>query len=185
VVAGIGLVAAAFVGGARWLILPALILAIPPALVSAADVEFEGDVGSRHYRPQTVADLRPVYQMGMGELELDLRDLELPPGRTALKIDMGIGGVYVRVPDDACVATDVEMDLGDARVLGIRQDGVDVAFAESVDPAPGRPVLALEADVGFGELVVNRGGRFGDDFHEFRFDESRDETATFAEACPA
>jgi phage shock protein PspC (stress-responsive transcriptional regulator) len=181
VVAGISLVAAAFIGGARWLILPALILAIPPALVSAADVEFEGDVGSRHYRPQTVADLRPLYQMGMGELELDLRDLELPPGRTNVKVDMGIGGVYVRVPDDACVSTDVEMDLGDARVFGVHQDGVDVAFSESADPALGRPVLALEADVGFGELVVNRDGRFREDFHEFRFDDSPD----FAQACPA
>src|SRR5437762_1493871 len=49
--AGIVLIIGAFAGGARWLIAPALILAIPVAIVSAADLDLKGGVGQRDYRP--------------------------------------------------------------------------------------------------------------------------------------
>ena len=45
------LVLSAFRGGARWLLLPAAALAIPLALVSAADISFGEGIGDREYRP--------------------------------------------------------------------------------------------------------------------------------------
>ena len=76
---GVVMIIGAFGGGARWLIVPALLLALPVAVVSAADLDLEGGVGERHYRPATVADLRSDYRLGVGELQVDLSDVEFPP----------------------------------------------------------------------------------------------------------
>src|SRR3954451_6003345 len=70
--AGLGLVAAGLLGGPRWLILPVVVLVMPLAVVSAADIDLTGGVGERTYRPSTVAELRPQYKLGVGEMDLDL-----------------------------------------------------------------------------------------------------------------
>src|SRR3954452_3805953 len=54
---GVALVGGAFRGGARWLIVPAFVLALPLGVVSAADLEVKGPWGDRTYRPATAADL--------------------------------------------------------------------------------------------------------------------------------
>ena len=73
IVAGLGLIAAGLLGGPRWLMLPAVVLVLPLAVVTAAGIDLHGGVGQRDYRPATVADLRPEYRLGAGELDLDLR----------------------------------------------------------------------------------------------------------------
>ena len=78
--AGLALIAAGLLGGPRWLILPAMVLVVPLAVVSAADLDLRGGVGQREYRPTSVADLRPEYRLGVGQIDLDLRNLELPAG---------------------------------------------------------------------------------------------------------
>ena len=47
IVAGVALVVAGLAGGARWLIVPALVLVLPLAIVAAADVRVDGGVGER------------------------------------------------------------------------------------------------------------------------------------------
>ena len=39
-------------------------------------------------------------------MTVDLRDVELPPGRTDLPLELGMGEVQVMVPEDMCVTTD-------------------------------------------------------------------------------
>jgi phage shock protein PspC (stress-responsive transcriptional regulator)/predicted membrane protein len=158
VVAGITLIATAFIGGARWLIPPALILVLPLAIVAAGDISFKGGVGERHYRPATMADVRSGYRLGMGELEVDLRDVQLPPGRTTLKLDLGVGGALVRVPENACVSSNVKIGAGAVSVLNHRaSDGVDVAYASDSSPSEGTPQVYVDADIGVGGLDVRRG----------------------------
>ena len=76
------LVVAGFSGGARWLIVPALVLVLPLAIVAAADVKVDGGIGDRDYRPATVDQMRSSCELGMGELDVDLRDVDLPSGTT-------------------------------------------------------------------------------------------------------
>ena len=153
----VSLVVAAFAGGARWLFVPALVVVLPLAIVAAADIDVEGGVGERSYRPASVQDLRPEYRLGVGELVVDLRDVDLSAGRTDVHVKVGVGHAIVRVPDDACVSSDVEMGIGDAQVLDRRSEGVDVAFAQTAAPAAGAPQLHLDADIGVGALEVRRG----------------------------
>jgi phage shock protein PspC (stress-responsive transcriptional regulator) len=178
VVTGLVLIATAFVGGTRWLIVPALALVLPLGVVAAADLDLDGGVGDREYRPSAMSELRDRYEIGIGGMDVDLRDLDLPAGRTDLDLDVGIGEAIVYVPRDVCVTSDVEIGVGAADVFDRDNDGVDVSFASAAAPPAGRPVLHIEADVGAGLLEVVREGSLPDQFREherFRiFDERQD-----------
>jgi phage shock protein PspC (stress-responsive transcriptional regulator)/predicted membrane protein len=173
IVVAIGLVlaAAAFRGGARWLILPALLIALPAGVVSAADVDLDGGVGDRHYRPSSISDLRDRYELGIGQLEVDLRDVTLPAGDRPLELDLGIGEADLIVPDNVCVALDSRVGAGYARLFDRDSSGLDVDW--DTKPSAGRKVsrLVVKADVGMGALQVvhdpsdiDRGDRFGPRF---------------------
>src|SRR4051812_13442215 len=86
IVGGLALIGAGLLGGPRWLILPAMVLVLPLAVVSSADLDLRGGVGPREYRPTSVAQLRPEYKLGVGQIDLDLRSLQLPAGETPLKL---------------------------------------------------------------------------------------------------
>jgi predicted membrane protein len=157
ILAGVALLGAAFAGGARWLIVPALVLVLPLAIVAAADIDVEGGVGEHRYRPASVSELRPDYQLGMGELVVDMRDVDLPAGRTDLRIENGIGHVLVRIPEDACVSADVEVGIGQSSILDHGRGGVDVNDDLATSVPAGTPLVHLDADVGIGHLEVRRG----------------------------
>jgi len=157
IVAGVALVVAGLAGGARWLIAPALVLVLPLAIVAAADIRVDGGVGERQYRPASVEELRPEYQLGMGELVVDLRDVDLPAGTTKLGIEMGIGHAVVRVPEDACVSSDVQIGAGHAEVFGRGSDGLDVDYAQAAAQTGDAPRLALDGQLGIGAVEVVRG----------------------------
>lgn len=175
IAAGVVLIATAFAGGARWMIIPALVLVLPVGIVAAADLDIEGGAGDREYRPSSVSELRDQYKLGVGQLVVDLRDVDLPAGRTNLAVDVGVGEAIVLVPDDACVSSDVNIGVGHSEVLGRDSDGVDVAYAASAAPDAGAPEVRVDADIGIGALQVHRGassdfgfGRdFGPDFRQF------------------
>jgi phage shock protein PspC (stress-responsive transcriptional regulator) len=170
VITGLVLIATAFVGGTRWLIVPALALVMPLGVVAAADLDLDGGVGDREYSPATMTELRDRYELGIGALDVDLTDLDLPAGRTDLDIDVGIGEAIVYVPEDVCVTSDVEIGVGAADVFDRDNDGVDVSYASSATPPPGRPELHIEAEVGAGVVEVVREGALPDQFgHRDRF----------------
>jgi len=156
IVAGLLVVAGAASGRMRWLLVPAVLLAIPVGVVAAADIDVDGGVGERHYRPATVAQLDREFELGVGELIVDLRGVDLPSGVTPLDVRLGIGRAVVVVDEDVCVAPNAEVGMGDAIVLGRRSTGVDVRVEEQPVAAPGRSTLALDAEVGIGEIRVVR-----------------------------
>jgi phage shock protein PspC (stress-responsive transcriptional regulator) len=157
VVAGLGLVAAGLLGGPRWLILPVIVLVLPLAVVSAAGIDLHGGVGPRHYRPVSVADLRPEYRLGVGDLNLDLRKMDLPAGTTNVKLSVGIGDAKVRVPNGVCVTTDAAIGVGATDLPDDAKHGFDIAVpAVAATPPEGRPLLHVDADLGVGYLQVDR-----------------------------
>jgi phage shock protein PspC (stress-responsive transcriptional regulator) len=173
---GAALTVSAFMGGRRWLVLPALILAIPLGFVAAAGIDVDGGIGERDYQPTSVNELRDGYELGMGELRLDLTQVDLPPGRTPLKLEMGIGSLRVIVPDDVCVASDMRIGAGYARVLDRDSGGLDVDWRRSPIDKAGVKRLVIDGDVGIGELqVVNTRGEFTDWEHDDRVEDRFDE----------
>jgi hypothetical protein len=139
---------------------PALILAIPAALVSAADVDLKGGVGQRDYRPASVTDLRSDYRLGVGEMRLDLRDVDFPAGTTTIRTHVGVGRTEVLLPQGACLDSDVHVGVGNAQVLERTNDGFDVDAARREDGPAGAPVVRIETDSGVGEVQIHRGDHF-------------------------
>jgi phage shock protein PspC (stress-responsive transcriptional regulator) len=173
---GAALTVSAFMGGRRWLVLPALILAIPLGFVAAAGIDVDGGIGERDYQPTSVNELRDGYQLGMGELRVDLTQVDLPPGRTPLKLEMGIGSLRVIVPDDVCVASDMRIGAGYARVLDRDSGGLDIDWRRSPIDRAGVKRLVIDGDVGIGELqVVNTRTEFTDWEHDDRIEDRFDE----------
>jgi phage shock protein PspC (stress-responsive transcriptional regulator) len=175
VVTGLVLVGTAFVGGARWLIVPALALVLPLGVVAAADIDLDGGIGDREYRPATVSELRDHYEIGIGGIDIDLTDLSLPAGRTDLDIDVGLGEAVVYVPRGTCVTSDMTIGAGAADVFDRVNDGVDVAYAETATPPAGRPQLHIDGNVGVGVIEVVREGSLPDRFRNDRFGRFDDE----------
>ena len=153
--AGIVLVAAAFARPARWLILPALSLALSAGFVSAAGIDLDGGVGDREYRPTSAADIRGEYKLGVGELIVDLRGANLPAGDHDLHIDLGVGHALLLVPENVCVATQGEVGVGAIEVFGSENGGIDVGFDDARNATGGNPRIVLDGDVGVGFLEVN------------------------------
>jgi phage shock protein PspC (stress-responsive transcriptional regulator) len=154
IAAGAALVAAAFVGGARWLVLPAIAIALPLAFVSATGVDLEGGFGERHVRPGTVAEIKDSYKLGAGELVIDLRDVKLPAGDRRLKVGVGAGHALVLVPGDVCVASTAKVGMGGVAVFERDGGGVDVDWSDLRRASADTPRLVIDGDVGLGLLEV-------------------------------
>ncbi len=155
---GVGLVGGAFRGGARWLIVPALVLALPLGAVAATDLDIRGTWGDRTFHPASVDELADGYDMGIGSLKVDTRDLDLPPGRTDLRVEIGMGEIEVLVPEEVCVTTEAEVGVGLVNAGDGDQGGVDLDIDDDREIAPGVTQLHVIADVGMGAVHV--GDRF-------------------------
>jgi phage shock protein PspC (stress-responsive transcriptional regulator) len=153
--AGVALTAAAFAGRARWVVLPALALALPVAFVSAAGIDLRGGFGERGHRPLSTAELRDRYQLGAGKLVIDLRGAQLPPGDTPLSVRLGMGEAVVLVSEDVCVAGRSQIGLGASRVFDRVDAGADVDQRERPRPPAGTPRLVVDSRVGLGALQVD------------------------------
>jgi len=121
-------------------------------------VSLSAGVGDRTERPRSTSELERSYEFGVGDYTVDLTDVELPPGTTEVEVDLGIGDLLVRVPQDAALAVDAHAGAGQVAVLGDTADGRSADRRVVVPGAtPSAPVLELDAEVGFGNLAVRRG----------------------------
>jgi hypothetical protein len=154
IAAGATLIVASLFGRGRWLILPVLSLALPVALVSAADVDLHGGIGEREYRPQAAGQIQQRYKLGMGRLVVDLRDTQLPPGDRPLALEVGIGEALLLVPEDVCVATKAKLGIGGVQVFDRQNGGVDVDWRDAPSAPRGVTRLLVDADVGLGSFEV-------------------------------
>jgi len=154
------LAAVAFAGDVRrkvapWLIGVALVLGIPAGAIAAADIEIDESIGERDYNPTAVADLPANgYELGTGQLVVDLRDLPWRNGETIpVEADLGLGQMIVSIPPQVCVHADATAKAGELLIAGDQSDGWD-ADVDQGSPTTNAPVLMLEAGLQFGQLIV-------------------------------
>jgi phage shock protein PspC (stress-responsive transcriptional regulator) len=152
--AGGAILVGAFARPVRWLILPALALATGVGVASAADIDTDAGVGDRDYRPATAADVRERYELGAGELVVDLRGVDFRRDQT-VAVELGMGHAIVLVPEDVCVSTDANVGAGAVEVFGRESGGVDVDVEDTRHGAALTPTLLIDAEVGFGKLDVD------------------------------
>ncbi len=113
IVIGAVLILATWVGRARGLIAIGLVL-LPIAALAAVTLPFHKGLGQQRYAPIAAAEPL-VYDYGIGELTIDLRDLE-HRGTADVRAALGIGSLVVIVPDDVTVDIHGEAGAGEIRV---------------------------------------------------------------------
>ena len=155
-VTGVALVIGAWRGRARLLIPVALVLTAALATASLVDVPFRGGVGERTYHPLTLAELRSPYRLGMGEMLLDLSDLDLSGRTTTVVVSAGIGHVQVIVPDSVPVVVSGHAGLGEVQIFGSSSEGRAVNRRVASGGGEGSGRLVLRARVGIGQVEVLR-----------------------------
>ena len=156
IAAGIALIAGAFFGSwARWLILPALALALPAGVVAAANLDVRGGTGEVTYRPASAAEVHDSYRLGVGHLVVDLRDARLTAGDHRIKIRLGVGGAELLVPPGVCVSTDNHVGIGGTSVFNRNGGGVDTDWSDERRAPEGTPRVVVDGDIGIGALIVH------------------------------
>jgi hypothetical protein len=149
-VIALGLVAGAWVGRARWLVLPGALLAVVTVTLTSLGVPLSGGAGERAWTPTSAADVHPSYHLAFGKATLDLRRLSGTPGVTTVTATVGMGRLYVSVDVTARSGAGVVM------VFGQRDDGVSSEKHVVQAARAGGPVIDLVARVGFGGVEVDR-----------------------------
>jgi hypothetical protein len=166
---GVLLVLAAVLVGLRIRRVPDLVAITVPVLFVLAIAcwvgpPFRGGFGSRDVRPADVASLDHTYRLAGGTLALDLGQLHLGGRTRALTATVATGRLRVVVPTAATVVVDSHVDAGEARILGLRDTGTSLSrritdrAPTGTSRDPGAGTLHIRADVGFGQVVVERAG---------------------------
>jgi phage shock protein PspC (stress-responsive transcriptional regulator) len=160
IVIGLALVAAAFATDVRRratppLLILALVLGIPAGGIAAADIQFDNSVGERTYTPTVAADIPANgYELGTGQLVVDLRQLPWKPGRTvAASAHLGMGQMIVSVPSQVCVVGHATGKAGELIVAGDVSRGIDPEVTQG-SPTSNAPRLDLDASIQLGQMIV-------------------------------
>ena len=164
-VVGLGLVAAAFVGGrtARGGLI-ALGIVLSLALVTASTHPWtgaRGEMGDRTFRPASEALVRDVYRGGVGDLTLDLTRID--PGHLdgpiTTRVEHDLGDLRILLPRDADVRLDVHSDLGSVDLFD--QGSLDTGFFPGSGSGSwvddGTAEFAIVVNNGLGDVEVSRG----------------------------
>jgi hypothetical protein len=155
---GLACVAGAFRGRQHALMVVGVALMVVLSVAVAADwdldVPLAGGVGDRTEQPTTPADLTG-YELGVGNLLLDLRQLQVPPGTTTVEARVGVGELVVELPDGVSVEVMASAGLGEVQVLG-QQEGGFGSRVDAVGLGGGDRRLELDVRVGLGQVRVER-----------------------------
>ena len=157
IVAGVTIAVAGLFGRAYAAVVIGFLVATVATVLIGSGLHLHGGVGDRVYRPGPGEPVASSYQLGVGQLRLDLRDATLPRTTpTRISADVGVGRLLVIVPDDVRLTVNADNRVGNVELDTKYSEGTDVQRSITVGPLTGRPVV-LDADVGIGSLEVRRG----------------------------
>jgi hypothetical protein len=118
------------------------------------------EIGERQRVVTDVAELEDGESLGIGQLVLDLRGLDLEDGEVvSISASVGIGELRVRIGDDVSLTGEARAGIGS--VTGPSESrggfGVRAGLEDAVEPtASDPPVLDLDLEVGIGQVTVSR-----------------------------
>ncbi len=161
--AGVAIVGAAVAVGASTgrrvggLVLLGLVLLAGFGIAAATPVSLSAGVGEKLERPADASELEDTYELSLGELAVDLSELELPAGTTDIDVKLGVGEIILTVPEGVALEIDARAAVGEVDLLGEHDEG---AAAHKQLTSPGStadaPVLKVDADVTLGAIEVRR-----------------------------
>jgi phage shock protein PspC (stress-responsive transcriptional regulator) len=136
-------------------VLTALFAAIAAALIVAAfswfNVSLGDGVGDTVYTPAAASSLKPAYNLGVGNLKLDLSGIGPITQETHVKAKVDVGELRIIVPRNTTVSVNAHAKVGDLYILNQHVGGRDVGVQNGTG---GR--LVIDATVGAGRIDVVR-----------------------------
>ncbi len=152
-VVGAGLVAGAWFGRSRFLIVLGALL-IPLTIASTlVDEPLTGGTGNVIVAPQGLVDLRGQYHLAAGQLTLDLSQIPLSSS-AVVSVTVAFGKLTVIVPSQSNVVIAAHAGAGHLDLFGATDDGVNIDSPLTQAPSPGGGTLHLALSVGFGQIEV-------------------------------
>jgi hypothetical protein len=124
-------------------------------MTAVTGVPLRGGIGDRHWTPTSTAELREHYRLAIGEMDLDLRDVDLPAGTTRVHASVAIGRLAVRVPMGVDVTVTGHTGVGDVVVFGDQDSGMSADRQRVVTEGSDRR-LVIDAHTGIGEVDIVR-----------------------------
>jgi predicted membrane protein len=156
-VVGLALIIGSFDGPHTGLVIAGVFLTIATLGLAVAPIgSFRGGIGERNFVVTDEAELEERYDLGLGEMNLDLSGLELTSS-TSVAASVGAGEITVTLPGDLSVQVEATAGAGEISVLGEHTEGVsiDIAF-EDDDFSTADVTLTLDVTIGAGEITVRR-----------------------------
>ncbi|UBU14448.1 PspC domain-containing protein [Nonomuraea gerenzanensis] len=119
------------------------------------------NIGPAEWTPTTIAEASTLFDVGVGDGQLDLSELQLPPGsNVTVKATISAGELVVIVPPTARVEVTASNKIGDIVIDQSLRGGVDVRTSKVLEPEvkpQGRPAtIKLDLKGGFGDMEVRR-----------------------------
>lgn len=156
IVFGLALIFGATEGPHSGLVVAGLLLSVAVVIAAALPPTFSGGVGEREFRVTEQARLSSTYEVGFGDLRLDLRDLEMVESAD-VGVSAGAGQITVLLPPSVPVDVIASSGAGEVDLLGESSEGLAVSRtyrSESYDTAEVR--LSMVIDVTAGAIEVTR-----------------------------
>ncbi|GAA3109254.1 PspC domain-containing protein [Streptomyces rectiviolaceus] len=162
---GIGIALSAFLGRTG---VGSIVLAVITAGLLAGTAALPKDISTTwaetEWKPTTVEQVKPQYELGSGVGTLDLTRAGPGKGRTlSTSAELGAGQMKVIVPKGSTVKLHVEVGVGDIQLPDDRKGDVDIAPGKektvTLDPPAGSKdggTLELRVEVGIGQVEVTR-----------------------------
>jgi phage shock protein PspC (stress-responsive transcriptional regulator) len=137
--------------------LVALVLIAIAAFFAVFDIDLGNGVGDRSVAVTSVENLQSSYELGIGTLDLDLRDVNLPLGKTHVDANVDVGDLRVTVPAGVALQAHGSVEIGDVELPGgVGGSGRNV---ESVVAETGPRVLVIDGHAGVGSVTIERAVR--------------------------
>lgn len=158
VIVGVAAVASAFLGRGRGLIALGIVGTLAFGASTAVESIVDDGVGDRRYAPMSIDELEPVYKLGIGDLEVDLTDIEVPAGVTVdVTVELGIGQTTILVSPDTTVEAEGDLGIGELRIFDRVESGLGNELRTTRDASPGSGTLVILLDQGIGEGTIENG----------------------------
>lgn len=151
-VVAVGTLVGTFLGDAGVLMVVGTALVLT---LGVGSLPLAGGIGQKVYEPETIVGVKSTYELGAGELIVDLTNLDNPEdlaGRT-IRVRGSFGHTAVRLPDNIAVRVDAHLGAGQLRVLDKSADGRNLDLVTEV--GDGKP-LKLIVDQKVGNVEVDR-----------------------------
>lgn len=158
-VVGAGLLAGAWFGRSRWMIVIGVVLSVMLGIATTAEGLDSVAQSTVTWRPTTLAQLNPTYKVDAGNAVLDLSTVELSEADKAVEVNVGVGNLTIIVAPDVDVRAEATVNIGNADVFGTHWAGAGQStrtIADDGADGPGNGELVIHATVGVGNLEVRR-----------------------------